>query len=259
MFRLLVFTFFLFSCGKLNYSPYTAEVSDRKLNERNLDYIADRSSVFGNDFKVAVLSDTHDYYKNLEKQIQYINDNKDEIAFVIHTGDATNLGLLPEWEMYLDEMGKLEIPYVMVIGNHDLLSNGKSLYKKLFGNDLNMTFDFKQTRFILFNNNNWESSGTVPNTNYVEEQLSTSGQTHNLFFAHVQYDDPDRYTESEINVMENLVSTYGVSHVINGHNHNFGAGSFSTATRLTVGSSHKGRVLILSISDSGVSYEFKKF
>ena len=258
MFRILVTSLFLLSCGKLNYSPYVAEVSDRKLNERNLDYIADRSSEFSNEFKIAVLSDTHDYYKNLEKQIEYINDRKDEIAFVIHTGDATNLGLLPEWELFLDEMGKLEVPYVMVIGNHDLLANGKSLYKKLFGNDLNMTFDFKQTRFILFNNNNWESRGTVPNTSYVESQLSSSSQTHNLFFAHVQYDDPVRYNETEINVMKNLVSTYNVSHVVNGHNHNYGSGSFSSATRLTVGSSHKGRVLILSISDSGVDYEFNK-
>ncbi len=249
----------LVSCGELNLSPYIAETNNRKLNNKNLVEITNRESSFTNSFKVAVISDTHDYYKELEEQISYINSRKNEIAFVIHTGDATNLGMIQEYDLFLDELEELDIPFLVLIGNHDMLSNGTILFKQLFGNDLNFTLDFKQTRFIMFNNNNWESSETAPNINYIEDQLSSSSQTHNLLLGHVQFDDSVRYSDAEIEEMENLVTTYSVSHVINGHNHNPGSGSFSNATRLTVGSPPKGKLIILSIDDSGVTHEFINF
>jgi predicted phosphodiesterase len=221
-----------------------------------LNSIIQRSTLFTNDFQVAIISDSHNYYKYLRKQINLINKNKNKIAFVIHTGDATNLGLKVEWDFFYNEIKRLDIPIVMAIGNHDMLSNGKEIYQKLFGKDLDFTFSFKQTKFILFNNNNWESSGLVPNLNFIDKQLSNSIATHDLLFGHIQFDDPDRFTNSEIENMKRLVNLYDVNYVISGHNHNAGAGVFGVATRLTVGASVKGELLLLFISDEDIDYQY---
>lgn len=256
---LLVLLVSLISCGKFVQSLYISEVEDTRYNEKKLNSIAFRDGEFTNSFKVAIISDSHDYYSDLAKQVEYINNRKSEIAFVIHTGDATNLGLKSEWEMFASFFTKLKVPYLLAIGNHDLLSNGLDIYKQMFGRDLNFSFVFKQTKFILYNNNNWETEGDAPNLNFLEQELSSSTSTHDVLLAHVQADDPDRYTSSQIDDLKNIVNSHGVSYIINGHNHNYGDGSFGTATRLTAGASVKGKLLILSISDGGISHEFVSF
>ena len=247
------------SCGEFNYSPYASNVKKENLNTKSLNSVENRSSSFTNTFKVAVISDSHDYYEELAKQVKYINNNKDEIAFVIHTGDATNLGLKPELNLFRDKIDELKIPLIMGIGNHDLLSNGKDIFQKRYGKQLDYSFVFKQTKFILINNNNWESSGMVPDLGWLEKELVASTDTHKIILGHVQPDDPERYSTKMISDTKNLVNSFGVDYFINGHNHNPSEGTFGTAKRLTAGSSFKGKLLILEISDAfGVQFEFVK-
>lgn len=245
---------FLNSCGEFISSPYISKTKNRNLNGHNLNQITSRSGNFTNTFKIAVLSDTHDYYSELAKQVDYINKHSDEIAFVLHTGDATNLGMLVEWEMFKGFIDKLKVPFMMVIGNHDMLTRGVDIYSQMFGDDLNFSFAFKQTRFIFINNNNWESHGTAPDLDYLESELSSASETNKIILGHVQPDDSARYSKTQISQMENLVNTYNVNYFINGHNHNYGSGPFGNATRVTVGSPVKDKILILSISDGGVSH-----
>lgn len=254
----IVFLFFLglSACGKFIHSPYISKTENRNLNPKNVVEISNRATSFTNTYKVAVLSDTHDYYSDLKKQVDYINERKDEIAFVLHAGDATNLGMLVEWETYKSFIDDLEVPFVMVIGNHDMLTHGVSIYHQMFGDDLDFSFVFKQTKFIFINNNNWESNGDAPDMSFLENELVSSSETHKVIVAHVQPDDSHRYSEYEIDEMKNLVDTHNVKYFINGHNHNYGDGTFGTATRVTVGASVKGKLLIVDIADGGISHTF---
>mgnify|MGYP000518901017 CR=1 FL=1 len=254
-----IFICCFFACGKFVHSPYASKVSSKKLNSKGLKKIAAIEASHSDNFKVAVISDTHDYYSDLDKQVKYINDRKNEIAFVLHTGDSTNLGLQVEFDMFLEFIDKLKVPFVMVIGNHDMLTNGVDIYKKYFSSKLNFSFSFKQTKFILFNNNNWESTGEIPNLNFVEKELQASSATHNILLAHVQPDDDHRYSQREIDDMKALVDAHGVKLFINGHNHNYGAGTFGSAKRITVGSPVKGKIVILSITNAGITSEHLDF
>lgn len=237
-------------------SLYIQDVEDRKLNESNLKRIAAIEPSTGSDFQIAVISDSHDYYSPLKKQVDYINDHKDEISFVLHTGDATNLGLANEWEMFYDEIKELEVPFVFVVGNHDLLSNGEDIYKQMFGSRFDFFFDFKQTRFILFNNNTWESRKNVPDIGFLNTALGSSSATHNILLAHVSGRDSERFNSQEVADLESLVSSSNVKYFLNGHDHNSATGTFGTATRVTVGSSFKGQLLLMNFTNAGVTHEF---
>jgi len=203
-------TLLLLSCGKFNLSPYISKTNKLNLNHVQLERIAQRESLFGSSFKVAVISDTHDFYSDLKKIIKHINQNAHEYAFVLVNGDLTNIGLLSEFETAKKFLDKLTIPYVTTIGNHDLLTNGGVIFKQMFGAD-SFVIDFKQTRFVIYNNNNWESPNDIPNFPWVEKQLDESTATHNILAAHVAVNDRDRFVAKDMDLIKNLVNSFSVS------------------------------------------------
>jgi Icc-related predicted phosphoesterase len=258
IYRLLILLI-ITSCGKLQFSPYSAEVENYDVNTKNLARILSKADRFGKSvsFKIAVISDTHDYYDGLDKQISYINKNKSRYDFVIVTGDLSNVGLVSELMESKSRLDDLAIPYLTTSGNHDLLINGEKIFYKIFGNDT-YAFEYQNTKLILFNNNNWESSKHVPDMNFLEHELVTNAQNHVILFSHVAPDDPDRFTHSQISTLRELVNRYGVSYYVNGHNHNYGDSKFGNARQVTAGSSSKKVLLELEINSIGVSHAFIK-
>jgi predicted phosphodiesterase len=196
-------------------------------------------------------------FKNeLEKQVKYINNNKDDFAFVLHAGDATNLGLQIEWDLFYKQMKELKVPYIMVIGNHDLLTNGLQIYKKMFGPKLSFSFSFKQAKFIIFNNNNWESRDKVPDLGFIESELINSTSNQHFFLAHVQATDTDRYSQAKIDSFRDLVDNYNVDYLLSGHDHNPGVTPFGTSKRVIVGSSVKDKLFVLDINNLTITHEY---
>ena len=254
-FFLLCICLLCVECGDFTLSPYISDAPNYKHNSHDLKKIQDIEASTNSSFKIAVFSDTHDYYDELKDNIKYINSHKDEYAFVIVTGDITNIGLLSEFETFKDLMDELDIPYILTIGNHDLLTNGGEIFSQMFGKTT-FYFDFKQTRFILYNNNNWESSYPVPDDDWLENALSTSGQTHNIMFSHVSVLDDARFTEEQMNSFQSMTDSYNVKYQVNGHDHNPDESSFGNSQKVTVGAASKKVFLELSISDGGVSHDF---
>lgn len=258
IYRLLILLTFI-ACGKLEYSPYQVEVDNFNSNKVNLNKILNLRNNLGKsyNYKVAVISDTHDYYDGLDKQIDYINANSLQYDFVIVTGDLSNVGLVSELTLSKDKLDRLKIPYLTTSGNHDLLIDGEKIFFRIFGNDT-FAFEHQQTKFILFNNNNWESSKNVPDLNFLENELRNNSMENLILFSHVAPDDPDRFNEKQIDNLRYLVNTYGVSYYVNGHNHNYADGKFGNAIQVTAGSSSKLVLLELEISSLGVKHEFIK-
>ena len=254
----LAFGLLFLSCGKFTVSPYVSSTPNSRLNQHQLQDIKSLEPTSSDTFKIVALSDTHNYYNEFSDQIDYINSKSGEYKFVIISGDLTNLGLLREFETTKKLLKKLRIPYVTAVGNHDLLSNGASIYRQMFGLT-DYSFTFRQTKFIFFNNNNWESSGIVPNLSFVESELASSTSTNHVLVAHVSPQDKDRWNQEEKDDMQAIVDTYGVNYFLNGHDHNPGANTFGVATRVTVGASNKGKILELEISNAGVTHQFIDF
>lgn len=84
-------------------------------------------------FTIAVLPDTQNYGEGHPEgfmgQTKWLVDNqqKRNLAAVLHLGDITNRNTTAQWELAAAAMGQLDgkIPYFMVPGNHDYSSGGK--------------------------------------------------------------------------------------------------------------------------------------
>ncbi len=252
--KILGLFFIAVSC-KFNVSPYTTDAPKLSLNDLNVRTIKSLEAETPTSFKVAFISDTHNYYKELEKQIDVINSSS--YAFAIVAGDITNLGLIDEFHEARSYLNGLKIPYLVAVGNHDLISGGRKIYKRLFGSDT-FHFIFHDTHFIIFNNNNWESPGRVPDMDWVEAVLSQSDPSHKrVLIAHVSPEDTDRFTPEEISRWEDLMVRYNVDYFLNGHDHNPYEKSFGNGVRITIGASSKKSFYELSITSGagGISHQ----
>jgi len=86
-----------------------------------------------------------DYYltERLEKVVEWINENHNDpeynIKFVAVLGDIANSAKLSELQKAKEVLDNLEIPYIPVIGNHDVWSDGEadgdSYFNEIFNDD----------------------------------------------------------------------------------------------------------------------------
>ena len=84
-------------------------------------------------------------------------------GFIIHGGDYTEFGLKKEFEWNDDILSKLKVPYVGLIGNHDVIGNGDQVFRKIFGNE-NFSFVVSDVKFVCLNTNaiEYDYSHPVP-------------------------------------------------------------------------------------------------
>lgn len=248
----LLFIFSFTGC-EFSLSPYVAKIPKQEKNAVTLQKIKSLESSAPADFKVAFLSDTHNYFDELGAAISKINENG-PYAFVIITGDVTNFGLKDEFEASVREFNGLGSPYFVVVGNHDLLSNGKTVYERLFG-ETDFSFTYKDVLFVILNNNNWETAGPVPDLQWLRSILSADSSGRRIIAAHVSPGDEERFTSSEIRNWEQVIQDFSVDYVMHGHNHNPGEEVRAGGTQITVGSPSKGSYYELNFSGGGVSHK----
>lgn len=243
----------MFMSCEFKASPYTTQTPKIKRNETNIELINANEPNVASTFKIAFLSDTHNYYDQLNKAVKSINQNG-PYAFVVVNGDITNYGLLEEFDETRKILNGLSFPYLVGVGNHDLLSNGDKIFLRMFG-ATDYSVVYKNVHLVFFNNNNWETSGVVPNRSWVETELMASTSQFRLLIAHVSPVDRDRFEPSISTEWETLVTTYGVDYFLNGHNHNPQESSFAGATQITIGSPSKGSYYELTIGPGGISHQ----
>ena len=134
------------SCDLLDFHPYDGRFDGPKdINARNIARI--ESATLGRDSIVfAVISDTQRWYDETHDAVNSINA-RPEIDFVIHCGDLTDFSATREFEWMRDELERLAMPYVCLIGNHDCLANGPRVFQTMFGTP-NSSFNAGDTHFI---------------------------------------------------------------------------------------------------------------
>lgn len=255
MMKLVLFSFIciLITSCRYKLSTYSADTPKQQLNTVNLARIKEDEGSLPPDFKVAFISDTHNYFEELEKLIDKIN-SRGPYSFVIISGDITNLGLLEEFNTSRRFFNRLKYPFLVSVGNHDLIANGDIIFKKMFGRS-DFDFTYKNVHFILFDNNNWESSDTAPDLQWIEEKLRTSAVNDRVLIAHVSPDDRDRFSDAQIRDFSSMVDSYDVKYFFHGHNHNPGEATFGNAIKITVGAPSKGSYYELIYSSGGFTHQ----
>lgn len=209
------------SCELIEYSP--VDVSLQK-NERNLTaaHVQRIMAVPPKDtLQFILISDTQRFYSDTEDFVEHANKLKD-ISFVILTGDITDFGLLKEFRWINNILSKLHVPYLTVIGNHDLVANGEKVYQEMYG-PLNYTFNYGRNRFVFINTNSVEyPDKSAPDLKWLRAQLRNSEQyDHAIIISHIPpFDrDFDRGKESQLAA---LLGEHPKVHLsLNGHQHDY--------------------------------------
>jgi len=166
--QFLLLVLLLASCNLIEYHPYDLNSKNQpsNLNETYISRIEGMSDE-KDTIRFAFMGDTQRYYDETTDFVSSINKRSD-IDFVIHGGDISDFGMSKEYVWIHDIMKNLKVPYVALIGNHDVLGHGKEVYNKIYG-DFNFSFKFRKTRFICLNTNalEFDYSTPVPDFDYM--------------------------------------------------------------------------------------------
>lgn len=159
----------------IKFSPFQDSVDAERRDQtaKNLATLAARRRVPvspEHPLTFAFLSDTHDGYDETHLIVEAINARPD-IEVVFHGGDLTDFGSAQEYEWFYEEINQLKAPFVVVTGNHDGLSQGKSIYEQMFGPD-NFSFVYADLKFVFFNSNTLEYDLVHPDWPWFAGQLA---------------------------------------------------------------------------------------
>ncbi|MBU8891360.1 MAG: metallophosphoesterase [Bacteroidales bacterium] len=220
---LLILIIIVWRC--IEYSPYEVrpESDERDLNIRNIQKI---NQIPQNDTFIFVFAgDAQHHYDEASDFVDKVNSDT-TVDFVCFAGDLTDFGLQFEYSKMNGIINDLAVPYVAVVGNHDLLYNGAEIYDEMFG-ELDFFFDLYGFRFVFVNTNSREYGfdGKVPNIVWMNSVLNdTTNYERAIIVMHVPPEDDD----FDSNVEQEFVNAIHFSGktilVLNGHRHYFTSG-----------------------------------
>lgn len=253
------------SCDSVfDVHPYDVHVDgDKHVNATNIAKI--EKNVQGKDtIRFAVVSDSHQWLDDLKKAVRDINSRADSIDFVVHCGDVSDFGATQEFQWTRDEMQKLKMPFVVLLGNHDCLGTGNQTYEEVFGNP-DFSFIAGRVKFLCLNTNaiEYDYSRPVPNFDFMEEQRKADSLNFDrtMIFMHAA-----PYSEQFNNNVAKVFNYYthqmpGLMCCVYGHGHHtnesdlYGDGTMYYETS----SVHFNEYYIFTITPKGYRYEVVKF
>ncbi|MDX9694451.1 MAG: metallophosphoesterase [Bacteroidales bacterium] len=224
IYTLIIFTLSLQSCDDIfDYSPYQIDFEETNINVKNISKIVSFTNIeYLDTLKIAFTGDTHRFYDEWVSFVDTVN-KIDDIDFAIHVGDFTDYGLPIQYEWGYDIMSKLNVPFLVVVGNHDLVANGPESYNSMFGK-FDFSFIYAKTKFIFLNTNSREFAfdGNVPNLDWYEKQLVPDSTFVNaIIIAHVSPVDADFDPNLRDQFREITHKYNNIIAFIHGHTHHF--------------------------------------
>ena len=177
-------------------------------------------------FRFAFLSDTHigspdgKAEEDLRRTVDDINKMTD-IAFVVITGDITELGTNDEIKRAKQIFDALKVPYHIIPGNHDTgwSESGGVSFSTIFGND-KFSFEYSGIRFLGCASGPYVrmSDGHVPRSaiNWLDKELKTvKDQQPVIFLNHYPIDNGlDNWYE-----ITDRLRNYNTWAILCGHGH----------------------------------------
>lgn len=211
------------SCKDLfQYSPNEVrfESNERNLNAKNISRI--QALPAADTFRIIVIGDSQRFYDDLGDFVTAAN-KLDGISFVVLNGDITDFGLAREFRWIARIMNELRVPYVSVIGNHDMLANGRVAYGQMFGAE-NFSFNWNGHQFVFLNTNSWErgQGEAIPDLDWLQAELEPErrGGARSYVFAHSSPLDTE-FDPGKKKGYADILTAAGVTLSIHGHQHSF--------------------------------------
>ena len=173
---MLIFTFCMLTagCDLIEYHPYDGNIDGpTQVNATNIARIhalCDHKDTI----RFILMGDTQRWYDETEDFVNHVNQRND-IDFVIHGGDISDFGMKKEFLWIHDIMDDLHVPYVAIIGNHDILGCGDKIFEQLYGNQ-NYSFIVNRIKFLCLSTNalEYDYSHPIPDFNYIQSELADS-------------------------------------------------------------------------------------
>jgi Icc protein len=156
--------------GCARFSPFQTDLDEGQRDEtrKNVEKLAAAPAPEG-PLRLAFASDTHRAHEELHALVDWVNARGD-VSIFLHAGDATDFGSRQEYVWVHDALRRLQVPWFLAPGNHDLLSSGPALYGEMFG-PRNASFDWGGYRFVLFDTNTIESGREGLPLDWLRDQL----------------------------------------------------------------------------------------
>lgn len=221
-FAILLLLILQSSCKKLfTYSPNEIQIEEKDRNQtvKNIERL--QSKAQSDSFRFVVISDTQRFYDEMDDFVEKIKGYQG-ISFVVLNGDMTDYGLRSEYLWMSDRLQKLAFPSFVVIGNHDMLGNGRELYRQMFGPE-NFSFNYSGYKFIVVNSNSREVgyNGSLPDTTWLQQELSSTPSQQKIFvLAHLAPFSGDFDKSLEQAYVRILGNNGNVIYSIHGHEGN---------------------------------------
>lgn len=164
-------TILLLGCDMIEYHPYDLDIhGETDINAKNIRLIEEKLNR-KEKISFAVISDTQRWYDETQEVVDLIN-RRNDIDFVVHTGDISDFGMKLEFEKQRDILNVLRVPYVCLLGNHDCLATGQEVFNRIFGPE-NFSFTAGNTHFICLNTNalEFDYSAAIPDFTFLKDEL----------------------------------------------------------------------------------------
>ena len=214
----------LTGCDLLEFSPNDHRVPEEftDLTAKNLAKLAARPLPAGDTLRFVFTGDSQQFYDEAEGLVASVNQQPG-ISFLVVAGDISDFGLAREMRWVDEKLRRLTVPYVTVIGNHDLVGNGRPTYQHIFG-AFNYSFVYGNTKFIMADTNGREYNfdGTAPDMGWLRPQLANlDGARRQVVISHVPPTNDDFDPALRAPYVQALREAKGLVFAMNGHNHSY--------------------------------------
>jgi predicted phosphodiesterase len=238
---------------------------DERLKEKNNNkFVSSRGLsplTLGDEYSFIVITDIHIEGGNAHglENIQTVIESNPEIKFAAFCGDITQKGAEQDVKKFIEVTNNLPIPAYPVIGNHDIYSGHWSVWKRLIGSTSYRVNGGGATLFILDSANGFFGKEQL---DWLENELK-SAQGRVFVFSHHNFfvDHPNVQQLADTRERARIISILNgkCDIMFTGHSHErlirkAGGTLFVNIEDFV---SNKTYCLV-SVKNTGVSYEFKK-
>ena len=253
------------SCDLLDVHPYDCKIEARKnINSTNIELI-ERACKDKDTIRYVWTGDFQRWYDETNDMVNYINSNLKNIDFLMCGGDISDFGMTMEFELIDDIMKNLNVPYISIIGNHDVIGNGYSVYRSMYGEE-NFAFTAGKNRIVCLNTNalEFDYSNPVPNFSFIKNEISNNNNENIEKTIVAMHTQP--YGEQFNNNVADVFHLYiknlkNLTYCMNAHGHTYIIRDiFNDGILYYACDSVKKRSFILfTITPDGYEYEIVRF